>query len=81
MKEPCIKNLKEFEAQIVSFKAWVSQFRSSGKIAFFQLRDGTGECQAVLNQKNTENFDLFSEISLECLVEVKGLVKKWKKWI
>ena len=78
MKEPCIKKLKEFEAQVVSFKAWVSQFRSSGKIAFFQLRDGTGECQAVLKQKNTENFDLFSEISLECLVEIKGLVKKWK---
>jgi len=73
-----IKNLKHFSDQVIVCKAWVSQFRSSGKIAFLQLRDGTGECQAVLNQKNTKDFDRFSEISLECLVEVKALVKKWK---
>ena len=74
----CIKNLREFEGREVLFKAWVTQFRSSGKIAFLNLRDGTGECQAVLNQKTTEGFENFSDISLECLVEVKGLVKKWK---
>ena len=78
-KKPCIKNLKEFEGQEVFLKAWVSQFRSSGKIAFLNLRDGTGECQAVLNQKSTAKFESFSDISLECLVEVKALVKKWKE--
>ena len=77
-KKACIKNLSEFEAQEVTLKAWVSQFRSSGKIAFLHLRDGTGECQAVLNQKDTKDFEDFSQISLECLVEVKALVKKWK---
>ena len=77
-KKACIKNLSEFEAQEVTLKAWVSQFRSSGKIAFLHLRDGTGECQAVLNQKYTKGFEGFSQISLECLLEVKALVKKWK---
>ena len=77
-KKLYIKNLKEFEGQEVLLKAWVSQFRSSGKIAFLNLRDGTGECQAVLNNKTTKGFDRFSDISLECLVEIKGLVKKWK---
>ena len=78
MKKLCIKNLMAFEGQEVHLKAWVSQFRSSGKIAFLNLRDGTGECQAVLNQKTTKGFESFSDISLECLIEVKGLVKKWK---
>ena len=75
----CIKNLREFEGREVLFKAWVTQFRSSGKIAFLNLRDGTGECQAVLNQKTTEGFENFSDISLECLIEVKGLVKKMEE--
>ena len=76
-----IKDLALFEAQEIELKAWVCQFRSSGKIAFLVLRDGTGECQAVLNEESTEikSFELFSEISLECLVEVQAKVKKWKE--
>ena len=74
-----IKDLKNLETKVISLKAWVSQFRSSGKIAFLQLRDGTGECQAVFHEKNTENFQNFDHISLESLLEVKSLVKKWKQ--
>ena len=76
-----IKNLALFEGQELELKAWVSQFRSSGKIAFLSLRDGTGECQAVLNEKamGEENFKLFSQISLECLIQLKAKVKKWKQ--
>ena len=80
-KKSYIKNLAEFEGQELELKAWVSQFRSSGKIAFLVLRDGTGECQAILNEKLTEpaSFKLFSKVSLECLVQVKAKVKKWKQ--
>ena len=76
-----IKNLAEFEGRELELKAWVSQFRSSGKIAFLVLRDGTGECQAVLNEKTMEDksFKLFPKISLECLVQVQARVKKWKQ--
>ncbi|MBC6415251.1 MAG: asparagine--tRNA ligase [Bdellovibrionales bacterium] len=73
-----IKNLSQFEGQELSLKAWVFQFRSSGKIAFLNLRDGTGECQVILNQTTTKGFEFFSDISLECLVKVCGRVKKWK---
>jgi len=69
----------ELEGREVCLKAWVSQFRSSGKIAFLSLRDGTGECQAVLSQKSTKGFEHFSDISLESLLEAKGRVKKWKQ--
>ena len=76
-----IENLALFEDQKLELKAWVSQFRSSGKIAFLSLRDGTGECQAILNEKITESesFKLFSKISLESLVQVQAKVKKWKQ--
>ena len=80
-QKTCIKDLGLFEGQELELKAWVSQFRSSGKIAFLNLRDGTGECQAVLNEKTTEpeSFKLFSNISLECLIQVQAKVKKWKQ--
>lgn len=80
MKKASIKNLALFEGRELELKAWVSQFRSSGKIAFLSLRDGTGECQAVLNKNTTsaESFKLFSKISLECLIQVRAKVKKWK---
>ena len=81
LKKAVIKNLAFFEGQELELKAWVSQFRSSGKIAFLVLRDGTGECQAVLNEKTTSaaSFQSFSKISLECLVQVRAKVKKWKQ--
>ena len=74
-----LKQIPQHDGQSLSFKAWVSQFRSSGKIAFLQLRDGTAEVQAVLNHKNTKGFDLFPQVSLESLVQVKAKVKKWKQ--
>ena len=75
-----IRNLFRFEGQEVSLKGWVCQFRSSGKISFLVLRDGTGECQCVFSDKasEAESLKLFSEVSLESSVQVWGQVKKWK---
>ena len=76
-----IKNLDQFEGQRVSLKGWICQFRSSGKVSFLLLRDGTGECQCVLNQKicDRDSYELFSKLSLESLVQVEGKVKRWKQ--
>lgn len=80
-KQDFIKNLNQFEGQDVELKGWVYQFRSSGKISFLVLRDGTGECQCVFSEKDceAESLHLFSQISLESSVQVKGKVKKWKE--
>lgn len=76
-----IKNLDQFEGQKVSLQGWICQFRSSGKISFLILRDGTGECQCVFSEENSEkeSIKLFSELSLESSVRVSGTVKKWKQ--
>ena len=42
-----INNLKEQLGKTVTLGAWIANKRSSGKIAFFQLRYGTGFIQAV----------------------------------
>jgi len=76
-----IKDLAQFEGQDVELKAWLYQFRSSGKIFFLILRDGTGLCQSVFSEKESEKGSLkfFSDLNLESLVLVKGRVVKWKK--
>lgn len=38
----------------VTIRAWVTHVRSSGKIAFAVLRDGTGICQTVFAKKELE---------------------------
>ena len=80
-KKTYIKDLARFEGQEVSLKGWVYQFRSSGKISFLVLRDGTGECQCVFSEKQSdlESLKLFSALSLEASVQIFGKAKKWKQ--
>ncbi|MCY4513292.1 MAG: asparagine--tRNA ligase [Bdellovibrionales bacterium] len=75
-----INKLKNFEGQEVSLSGWVYQFRSSGKISFLVLRDGTGDCQCVFTEgtADSKSLEAFSKLSLETAVEVRGQVKKWK---
>lgn len=82
MKNPVfIKNLSKWEGQEVELKGWVYQARSSGKISFLVLRDGTGECQCVFSEKDSTkaSLKLFSQLSLESCVYVEGKVRKWKQ--
>ena len=76
-----IKKLAQYEGQEISLKGWVYQFRSSGKIAFLVLRDGSADCQCVFSEKFSEasSFKLFSDLSLESSVQIWGKVKKWKQ--
>lgn len=43
-----IKQAKDYVNQEVTIGAWIANKRSSGKIAFLQLRDGTGFMQGVV---------------------------------
>ena len=76
-----IKDLARFEGDEVQLSGWVSGFRSSGGISFLILRDGSGQCQCVFSEKETapQSLKLFSDLSLESFVRIKGLVKKWKQ--
>lgn len=56
---------------------WVTGVRSSGKIAFVQLRDGTGFVQAVAvaKQLDAETFERAVHLSQEAAVRVEGDVR------
>ena len=70
----CIAELPAHAGQPVVVRAWVTHLRSSGKIAFAVLRDGTGICQSVFvkSQLPAEVWARFAELTTETSVEITG---------
>ncbi|MBT6690877.1 asparagine--tRNA ligase [Candidatus Parcubacteria bacterium] len=81
MEKVFIKDLANFVDKEVEINAWVSNHRSSGKIAFWQLRDGTGFTQAILAQADLDNkqWDEAAKVTLETSVKISGKVAKHPK--
>jgi asparaginyl-tRNA synthetase len=76
-----IKSIADSVGQEVTLKGWASNTRSSGSIAFIELRDGTGFIQTVI-AKPTVSAEVWAEtekVSLESSVIVTGLVSKHPK--
>src|SRR3954470_20979298 len=72
-----IADLKNHVGQTVVLNGWVYNHRSSGKIKFLLLRDGTGISQCVYFRGECEDkaFEEFEKLSQESAVAVTGLVK------
>ncbi len=72
-----IKDLGHFVGQEVTLKGWLYNKRSSGKVKFVILRDGTGLLQCVYFKGNVseEVFDLADKTGQESAIEVTGKVK------
>jgi asparaginyl-tRNA synthetase len=78
MAEPFyIEKIGEHEGKTVTVRGWLYNKRSSGKIAFLQLRDGTGVVQAVATPQEVDeaSWDLIGEITQESSVIVTGTVR------
>lgn len=73
-----IEDIGKYEGQEIKLSGWLYNKRSSGKLHFLQLRDGTGEIQTVVFKGNVsdEVFALADKITQESSVEVTGTVKK-----
>jgi len=71
-----IEELPGLAGQPVTVRGWVATTRSSGKIAFVVLRDGSGSLQAVLSKKDLapEVWDTFGKLTQETSIEVSGVV-------
>src|SRR5215212_908338 len=74
---PRIAELRDHVGQTVTVRGWVTHLRSSGKIAFAVIRDGTGIMQAVFvkTQLPPEVWERFKELTLETSVHVTGEVR------
>jgi len=73
-----IKNIPEYLGKEVSIAGWVSNFRSSGKIMFLQMRDGSGYMQAVIEKSSfsDEQWLDLEKINQEASIKLTGIVKE-----
>ena len=76
-----IEELSRHAGEEVTLKGWLANKRSSGKIHFLQVRDGTGVCQCVasLGDLGAENFAAADHMGQETSLEVSGVVRADKR--
>jgi len=76
-----ISELKNLEGREVQINGWVANFRSSGKIGFWLIRDGSGFCQAILDAKilSPEKWEEAQKVTLESSVKIIAIVSKHPK--
>ena len=80
-KQTWIVDLPEHIDQEVILRAWVANRRSSGKIGFLQLRDGSGVVQAVVSRAEVseEAWEVLQQVTQESTLEVRGTVSADKR--
>jgi asparaginyl-tRNA synthetase len=72
-----ISHLKDHVGQEVTLQGWLYNKRSSGKIQFLIMRDGTGLVQAVVVKKEVDEavWDAASSLTQESSFRLTGLVR------
>lgn len=73
-----VDQLKSHLGQRVTLKGWLYNKRSSGKIHFLIIRDGSGTIQAVMGKNDLppETFDLYNDLKVESPLELTGTVQE-----
>lgn len=72
-----INRLADHVGQEVTIKGWLYNMRSSGKILFPQLRDGTGvvQCVALKNAIDPEMWEALKSLGQESALAITGTVR------
>ena len=72
-----INQLSQYDGKEVTLKGWVYNLRSSGKILFPQLRDGTGivQCVVLKNSVAPETWEALKALGQESSVVIRGKVR------
>ncbi len=78
MKWIYIEDIASYDNQDVEIRGWLHRKRSSGKIRFLIIRDGTGIIQGTVfdPQKNSSLFEAFDRLTQESSLIVRGQVRR-----
>jgi asparaginyl-tRNA synthetase len=73
-----VEKIGAHDGSEVSLRGWVYNKRSSGKLQFILLRDGTGliQCVAFRGNFTPDQFEALEKITQESSIEVRGKVRK-----
>lgn len=76
-----ISDLKDYVGQKVELKGWAYNTRSSGKVKFLEIRDGTGivPCIFFKGECSDEAYERFEKITQETSLRVTGTVREHPK--
>ena len=76
-----VKDVGGYVGREITLKGWLYNKRSSGKLHFLQLRDGSGIIQCVVfkGDVTAEVFELADKITQESSIEVTGTVREDKR--
>ncbi len=79
--EVVVSGLAKHVGQEITLRGWLHNKRSSGKLHFLEVRDGTGVAQCVVfkGDVDEDTFARADHIQLESSVEITGLVKEHGK--
>ena len=78
LKRITIDSVRDYEGESVTLFGWLTHKRSSGRIRFLVLRDGTGTIQATLFKGETSEraFSLHPQLTQESSLAVTGTIQK-----
>jgi asparaginyl-tRNA synthetase len=81
MKWAYIEDIADFKDQEVEIRGWIYNKRSSGKIRFLLIRDGTGMIQGTIYSTDPDIplFQTFDKLTQESSIIVRGVVKEDKR--
>jgi asparaginyl-tRNA synthetase len=76
-----IRELSSFIGQEVEIRGWLIGKRSSGKIGFLQVRDGSGVVQAVASRADVgeDNWENVQAVTQESTIRLTGTVSEDKR--
>ncbi|MFN3394389.1 MAG: OB-fold nucleic acid binding domain-containing protein, partial [Candidatus Thermochlorobacter sp.] len=76
-----VAHLKEHVGELVTIKGWLYNIRSSGKLMFPEIRDGSGIVQGIVvkNQVSERVWQAFEKLTQESSIIVTGEVSKHPK--
>ncbi|WNQ09243.1 asparagine--tRNA ligase [Paenibacillus aurantius] len=78
MKKSTIREVSRYAGESVTIGCWLNNKRSSGKIQFLQLRDGTGYIQAVVvkSEVSEEVWEAARSLTQESSLYVTGTIRE-----
>ena len=81
MSETHISDIASHSGQDITIKGWLYNIRSSGKLMFPEIRDGSGIIQGVVSKKDVDErvWNDFQRLTQESSIIVRGKVREHPK--
>lgn len=77
MERASVATIEQYVGKAITIRGWLANRRSSGKVHFLQVRDGTGTIQCVMGKDQVSEKEFFEadHCPQESSVEVTGVVR------